>query len=284
MNRCSIIANKEVVFIFPLDYTFGHDGLLYKHTVTDAPPCDAYSMHTHNLYEVLYFISGDATHVIEDRKYKLKKGDLILIRPSKYHFIQIDSSVRYERYDILFSDRHVEQMGGIAVPQDIEVINLPSGSVADGIFKRMDYYSENLDEKGFYDVLRLLIGELFFCISINVKNEAGADFSVISPLLSKALSYINDNLFSIKNISDVAAALFVSESYLFRLFKNELKQSPKRYILNKRLLAAQNLLAAGEGASKVYEKCGFGDYTAFYRSYKSLFGYAPSEEKKGPRP
>lgn len=262
------------------DYTFEHDGLFYKHSSTDEPPCDAYSMHTHNLYEVLYFINGDATHVIEDRKYKLKKGDLILIRPSKYHFIQIDSSARYERYDILFSERMVDRLESLPIPDDIEVINLSSNHIADGIFKKMDYYSENLDGKDFYEILKLLLNELFFCISIDIKNTAKADFSVLSPLLSDALGYINDNLFSLKSIGDIAAVLFVSESYLYRLFKGELKQSPKKYILNKRLLAAQNLLAVGESPSKVYEKCGFNDYTAFYRSYKSFFGYAPSEEKK----
>ena len=52
--------------------------MTYRHHVTKEPPPDAYSMHMHNTYELLYFLAGDATHVIEDRKYKLKKGDLII--------------------------------------------------------------------------------------------------------------------------------------------------------------------------------------------------------------
>ena len=63
----------------------------------------------HNFYflvcELLYIANGDATHLIEERKYKLKKGDLIIIRPFHYHFIQIDSSADYERYNILFDPK-----------------------------------------------------------------------------------------------------------------------------------------------------------------------------------
>jgi len=84
-------------------FEFSENDLYCKHELTYTPPCNAFYMHTHRQYELIYFLSGDASHVIEDRKYKLKKGDLILIRPSKYHFIEINSSVEYERYSILFS-------------------------------------------------------------------------------------------------------------------------------------------------------------------------------------
>ena len=63
------------------------DRIFYKHEIDETPECDQYSLHTHNAYELLYIVSGDATHIIEDRRYKLKKGDLIIIRPFHYHFI-----------------------------------------------------------------------------------------------------------------------------------------------------------------------------------------------------
>jgi cupin superfamily acireductone dioxygenase involved in methionine salvage len=76
------------------DYIWTTDKMFFKHEISENLPCNTYSMHTHNAYELIYFLDGDATHVIEDRKYKLKKGDLILIRPFLYHFIQIDTPAR----------------------------------------------------------------------------------------------------------------------------------------------------------------------------------------------
>ena len=53
--------------------------------------------------------------------------------------------------------------------------------------------------------------------------------------------------------------------------------------LAQRLLAAQNLLTDGESPSKVFEKCGFNDYTTFYRNYVSFFGHPPSGEDRRTR-
>lgn len=261
-----------------LDYTFQSTSLYFKHHITPTPPCDSFSMHTHNMYELLYFISGDATHVIEDRKYKLKKGDLILIRPSKYHFIQIDSSAAYERYDILFDEKAL----GIdtnKIPRSTEVINLSANTVASGILRKTDYYFAELEHKDFISVMTLLLKELFMCLGIKQEYSA-TEYSVINPLLSKTLKYINMNLFTIKSVKEVASALFVTESYLFRLFKKELKNTPKKYITDKRLLLSQNLILMGKRPTEIYEDCGFCDYTSFYRSYIKFFGHPPSVDMK----
>ena len=93
------------------------DGVFFKHEISEDLTCDAYSMHTHNAYELIYFLDGDASHVIEDRKYKLKRGDLILIRPMSYHFIRIEGRARYERYDILFDPQGPWRGGGGGDPR-----------------------------------------------------------------------------------------------------------------------------------------------------------------------
>ena len=48
--------------------------------------------------------------------------------------------------------------------------------------------------------------------------------------------YTNENLCTITGIEEIAEHLFVSESYLFRLFQKELHQTPKKFIMKKRLL------------------------------------------------
>lgn len=259
------------------EYSFRSRELYYKHSVTEDPVCDAFYMHTHGMYELLYFVSGDATFVIEDKRYKLRRGDMVLIRPMKYHYIVIDSPARYERYGILFDERALRVDNTNMVDENVEVINLLERANISDIFKKLDYYSEHLNDKDFGDVTVLLIKELFYDLSIK-KHISEKDSAHINPTLTKALRYINENLFTMKSISEVAEEIFVTESYLFRLFKSELKKSPKKYINDKRLLAAQNLIQMGEMPTAVYERCGFSDYTSFYRNYKDYFGYPPSKE------
>jgi AraC-like DNA-binding protein len=233
-------------------------------------------MHTHNTYELIYFLGGNATHVIEDRKYKLKKGDLIIIRPLQHHFIQIDTPTDYERYNILFDAErhHVESIS--LLEKDLEVVNLSGNSTAEEIFQKMDLYRHRCDEETFAKLLSHMLAELFYMIHL-FSGTTSEVSPLVSPLISKALHYINENLCTIRSIKEIAHHLFVSESYLFRLFKEELHQTPKKYIMEKRLLLAQQSILAGQKPTSVFQNCGFDDYATFYRNYVSFFGGSPTQ-------
>lgn len=119
----------------------------YKHGITYEPCCNLYSLHTHNWYELIYFVSGNATHVIEDRKYKIKPGDIILVRPLKSHFIQIDSSETYERFSIRIDDPLLRERISLLFDTNFEVVNLPKESGVEEILYRIDHYRQNLSDK-----------------------------------------------------------------------------------------------------------------------------------------
>lgn len=261
------------------EYIFQTEQVFFKHAISENLPCDTYSMHIHNAYELIYFLEGDATHVIEDRKYKLKKGDLILIRPRQYHFIQIDSLSRYERYNILFDTEKHNVEGVELIPDSVEIISLAGNPVAEDIFRRCDFYHQNYSAETFAKILSHLLSELFYNIHL-FPYSFSMESASLSPLISKALQYINEHLCSVVDIEEIAHRLFVSESYLFRLFKKELHQTPKKYIREKRLLMAQKMLSSGEKPTSVCERCGFSDYTTFYRNYTALFGHSPSRKTK----
>lgn len=259
------------------DYIRVSEKLLYKHKFDRALPPDVYSMHTHNLYELLYFVKGDATCVIEERKYKLKAGDLVLVRPYLHHFVQIDTVTDYERYDILFDPVKHGVEGVWRIPEEVAIVSLAENPLASDVFRRMDAYDAICTENDFFRLLPHLLSELFLGIGSIVPRE-GEMGDLTSPLLSEALRYINANLFTLGGMKEVANAIFVSESYLCRLFKRELHESPGRYIRDKRLLVARDRILLGEKPTAVAAACGFGDYTAFYRSYKSLFGTSPTSK------
>ena len=261
------------------DYITETKKMFYKHEVSIGPACNTYSMHTHNCYELIYFISGNATHVIEDRKYKLKSGDLILIRPFRYHFIQIDAPEDYERYDILFDAKKHDVESALLMPDNMEVVNVKGNSIVSDIFKKLDLYRDVCDTNTFESLLSNLLSELFYNIHL-FPIPAQKEGSALSPVVSKALQYINNEICTVQGIEEIANHLFVSESYLFRRFKKELHRTPKEYIREKRLLLAREMITGGERPIDVAVRCGFSDYTTFYRNYKRFFGCLPSESYK----
>lgn len=258
-----------------IDFVQTADKMFYKHEVSENLPSDKFSRHAHSTHEILYILDGDATYIIENRKYKLKKGDLIFTRPMQYHAILLASPTRYERYGIQFDAEKLGVESVALLPDDLDVINLGEHDVVAQFFQKCDRYRAHCTPELFERILSHLLCELFYHIALFPHPLPTSEDSV-SPLLSKALRYINENLYTLQRIEDIADHLFVSESYLFRLFQKELHQTPKKYILEKRLLTAQKMLLAGEKSTVVCESCGFGDYATFYRNYQAFFGHAPS--------
>ena len=250
----------------------------YKHEITYAPESNTVSMHMHDRYEFIYILSGDATHVIEDRRYKLRSGDLILLHPLKYHFIQIDSPTEYERFIVGFD----EELMGIPLPELLdgvpEVINISKEQELESFFQKLTFYRKNLSDADMERLFPSLVTELIYSVIIAARGNSVRHATVIHPILTEAILYIGEHLLTVKSISEIAEQLFVTESYLFRLFKKELHQTPKQYITDKRLLLAQTMIRRGERPVDVCAQCGFADYATFYRNYRSFFKKNPSDD------
>lgn len=252
-------------------------GLLYRHSISTHRPGKLTDLHCHSLFELIYVASGNLSHVVEGRKYRIKKGDLVLVRPSQYHYLQITSNEPYERYNFHFDPALHGVESALQIPETVEVISLSNNAIASELFSKLEFYQAKADGQTFETVFRLLLNELFLNLRIS-ENMIERKETILSPALTKALAYINENLFTITDVEEVAQAQYISSSYLFYLFRSTLHQSPKRYINDKRLLAAQRRICAGEKPTSVCKECGFKEYTTFYRCYCSFFGHPPSQD------
>ena len=76
----------------------------------------------------------------------------------------------------------------------------------------------------------------------------------------------------------ICAEHYVSTSQLCRRFKKATGSTVGNYITTKRLLLAQKLLSVGEKPVAVYKRCGFNNYSTFYRAYVRYFGHSPKSE------
>ena len=114
-------------------------------------------------------------------------------------------------------------------------------------------------------------------------------YSVNRPSITKNL-LINESVeFAIKNFSDpsltvetLADISHISETYFRKLFREEYGISPKKYIINLRIIYAKELISMGYYTlPEVSELAGFNDYRYFSVTFKKLAGRSPSEYKMG---
>ena len=91
------------------------------------------------------------------------------------------------------------------------------------------------------------------------------------------IHYINENLSQDLTIEALSARFYLSKYHMMRKFKEETGYSMHQYVLEKRILAARNLMLSGMPATTASAECGFKDYSTFSRAYKKLLGQLPSE-------
>ena len=150
-----------------------------------------------------------------------------------------------------------------------------SSSVQKNVFHKINYYYNSFSSEDFSKLLLCLIKEVSYNLTLINESELTKHYN-LPTYVESAIKYINDNLFTITDLDEIASHLYISKTYLISLFKKHLKISPKQYVNEKRLLHAKNLILLGKRPTDIYEQCGFSTYTSFFRSYKKYFGKAPS--------
>ena len=252
---------------------------IFNHLIYDNATDKHFAKHSHSIYEMIYILNGEVDYIIEDRLYRATKHSLVLIRPYTYHYFTIRSHSDYEKIGILFNPNFLKIDTAI-INDQIELLDCKNHIIIDSIFQKLDYYHKNFPEKTFLELYFSLIKELVFNLSLIKEPAIPPQYH--TPILSPILEYINANLFSINRLEDISQALNVSTSYLKAVFKNELKTSPKRYINEKKLLNARQLILSGKKATIACDLCGFQNYSTFYRQYHDYFGISPSEDISTP--
>jgi len=127
---------------------------------------------------------------------------------------------------------------------------------------------------------RFRVNAILYTIFAETCIDFASKDRVITPVISSALSYINENYSdSTLNIESIAAYTHVSSSYLRRVFNRDIGISPKQYITDLRFEHAKSLLNAGyDTVASVAEKTGFCDTKNFSTAFKKRYGYPPSKQ------
>lgn len=266
---------------------FGTDDLSTRYAVDEKPDDRYFEMHIHEQCEILYFISGNAEYLVEGSRYPLEPRCILIMRPSESHRMKILKSDRYERYVINFSVAEIDAVdaehrllkafferslgrGNYYSPAELD------GTKLDTLLDDMCSCAE--DEYG--KRLKTLINLFAILDTINIaylKRDC-AEYPPPQNLSEKIVSYVNKNLLKDISIPTLAREFFLSTSQFSRIFKQATGAAPWEYITIKRLITARDMIRNGSSAQAASESCGFGNYSAFYRSYVKHFGNPPTRD------
>ncbi|MGN0660588.1 MAG: helix-turn-helix domain-containing protein [Oscillospiraceae bacterium] len=235
------------------------------------------NFHSHDFYEIYFFVDGNVTYYIENESYSLSKGDVIVIPPGKLHRPVIEENVTYDRYVLWLYNGYVFRTKAILrfveeINYLIDEKNTRLISFIDSDFRMLkDLFDRLLNEFSSNDELSkysaescnvLVLGEILrkFKQTERVCKES-------NDIVKQVISYINAHVVNAPSLEELSAEFFVSKYYLSHKFKEYTKTTVHQYILMKKVNLAKELLEKGNPPKEVCSLCGFSTYSNFYKVF-----------------
>lgn len=259
---------------------------LYCHHILDEDPDPSiYKMHNHIQYEVYYFISGSGRFYVEGNEYSLQSGDVLIMRGTEAHYIVPEKGTPYERFALHFNRElllEVDKTGALLRAfEDREAgkRNHFSGSdFKDDTYRRL---LENMYDSTVMNT-RLQVRTNLFALLNEIRiafEETGQQkLPGRETLAGQVIAYVNHHLQEDLCLDELCNRFYISKPQLCRIFRKTTGNTVWGYITVKRLTKAQNLILSGTPATEACLKCGFSDYSAFYRAYRKRFHCPPNSD------
>ena len=255
--------------------------IIAEHNYTEIPDLTKFFTHTHNDYELYYFISGDGKYFVEGTIYPMKPGDLLIMKKAETHALIINSLQPYERIVINFNAEAIFKEGRESLCAFLDNRPLGKGNkYSHDISKNTnwDYYLNKICTCKELNAKRLYLTALLSELS-ETDNTADEE-KIVKDNFSEILSFINENLSKPLSLEQICARFYISQAQLNRKFKKMTGQTAWKYISTKRLILARDLLRNGVAPTRVYTEVGYNEYCSFFRAYKSMFSLSPNKEHK----
>ena len=228
----------------------------------------------HDYHELLFYINGDATFRTENYSKKLKNYTLIFIPKGKYHLFSPSDTEKFTRLKISFSNEQIEKylpetfFNQVKLADDFGETNLNLLLNAVSVIKADPLESHN--EMFLYGTFLAVLTD--FCKLNTAQPERKT-----SSIVSGCIDFIEDNLENDLSIDAMSKALNFSPSALSHSFKREMGISLHSFVTQKRLVYAKTLLNSGEKPTDVFSRCGYKDYSSFYKAYLKTFKKRPKD-------
>ena len=218
----------------------------------------------HDGFQLIYFVSGDVEFTVEQNTRHLEAGDFVLIAPGKYHHVNVNPDVKFERYFFSFPVNRAHEELHLALNEkepfftNCQKIGLLTSYLDDYAEKYDGFVLESLFKSELIKILALL------CHTSNNSPQIGL------ALVDQAIKYINVHLRDQIYLEDIAKHCKVSKVLLSIEFRKAIGVTVMHYVAAKKALATNQAIINGMKKGDAAKKYGYRDYSTFYRGYQKL--------------
>ena len=271
----------------PRQYMLRSDFEAFYYSDSEMRPVPA---HQHSFYELLLLLEGKVTYHIGEDSYSLLPGDLLILPGNVPHHPVSGGKGRYRRVVLWLTADYVRSLPNgdmlaetLGMNEDDPQGRLYRFHATDGDALAecaLSIAEETRFEHPMGDIMSaLLVTRLLILVrrmAVSAEEQKNGTTSSLYRI-REVTAYIDENIHRELTLDTIADHFFFSKFYLSHLFKRHMNMTPHAYITERRLLLAKQLLAEGTPPTEVFKRCGYTDYSVFYRSFKKFYGIAPGK-------
>ena len=243
--------------------------------------------HYHEFCKLLLLVSGRGGYVVDGQRYLLQPGDIVLIGNRSAHRPELEEDSVYERI-IIYIDPGFLQRFSTADCNLPELFSSDRGHVLrlkendrKKIFALATALEKELSGADYGRILLCSTALLRLLVEIGRcrRQEGAMNLNPVTPNDSRVvewMQYLDRNLNEDLDMDALAEQFFISKFHMMRLFKAQTGFTIHTYLLQRRLLAARQLIERGMLATEACYRCGFRSYSSFTRAYSKHFGSTPT--------
>lgn len=242
--------------------------------------------HSHDFYELYFLLDGNRTFFINNQMFNVSDNTFIVVPPYSLHKTEGEA---YNRININVSPDLLSKAQNEFLMNASEKIAVKINPKYKDIIARLLFEGANLNTNHLgskneallaltQSILVLLSMQKGGFVSATVTN---AEQDNVSPEILKIISYINDHFTEDVQLKDVCDLFYVSKASLCKKFKEVMKCSVMKYVLELRLNKAKLLLRdTNKSIEDIAVECGFSSANYFGLTFKKAIGLSPLNFRK----
>ena len=228
-------------------------------------------------YLIHYVLSGKGQYICNGKTYNIKAGEMFLIKPSQVVNYVADANEPWEYYWVGFNGTYAQKIIANLPFKDTMPVYAPKDYEACKEYLYQIYANSGSGISHSTAMLGYL--HLFLAKLIDEGNMISPVASVTqSNYVIEAIKFIQFNYSTDISVDDIANAVGISRSHLYRVFVSSLDQSPIDYLTEYRINEACELLKNSNlSISQIAVSVGFFDQFYFSRVFKKIKKIPPSK-------
>lgn len=242
-------------------------------------------LHKHDDFlEILFVRSGSGVYIIDEKRYAIREGDIILCNAGVLHDEDPSCSKELNTYNVAITNVHVKGLPeNHLIAADFSPI-FPAGECAETVSSLMSMIHSMLagNPQTAAETCQYLTAALLSKLLLAIRRHCDMSGDTVHTrtdiIVAQVKNYINTHFDESFTLQDISESIRISPYHLSHVFKAQTGYSPMQYTLRRRLGEAQTLLISTKmSVTEISVAVGFGNPCHFNTMFSKHIGMSPSK-------